>query len=108
MPVAQSSRSAKARPSARDEPERRGLKRQDVCGVVATLDTRQPQEAVNQQRAADEQHHGHRDLGHDEGPANPMTHLLLAEQIRVALARLLDGGNKPEQQTRPASATAHW
>ena len=53
---------------------------------------------MNEQRTTDEQHHGHRDLGDDEGSANSMTHLLLAEQIGVTLARLLDGRNEPEQQ----------
>ena len=68
--------------------QRRGLKRQDVRRVVSTLDIRQPQKAVNQQRATDQQHHRHRDLGYHESAANAMTHLLLAEEIHIALSRL--------------------
>jgi hypothetical protein len=66
-------------------PLRRGLERQHVGRVVSALDAREPQEAVNQQPATNEQHDGHRDFRDDEGAPDSMTHVLLAEHVRLAL-----------------------
>ena len=43
---------------------------------VSAFDAREPQEAMNQQRATNEQHDGHRNLGNDERAANAMARVL--------------------------------
>jgi hypothetical protein len=65
---------------------RRRLKREDIGWIVATLDGRQPVEAVNQQRAADQQRHRHCDFNDHERVAHARTGAALREAADAAWA----------------------
>jgi hypothetical protein len=51
---------------------------------------------VNQQGPTHEEHHGHRNLGDDEGAANAVTDLPLAQQVGIAMSRLLERWEETE------------